>query len=153
MGRISSTATHSTCTTMHIHLSARPFTHTCPHPFPHTCGHSGLGSSHKAVHTGMCLYAHSHVSAHPQTPRHILNPTPVSLHTHVPVRAHPPTHTHPCAHLHTLTLPIPPLGPPAIPFILWLLRITLPAGEEAVLPQPRRCVPQGATPERSRHLF
>lgn len=119
-----------TSTSLHTHSSAHTSAHIHSHTPVDTC------ALRPATHlcTQACLYTHSHVSTHPRTLVHILNLTPVSLHTHVPMRAHPPIHTHPCAHLHTLTLSILPLGPSAIPFILWLLRITMPAGEEAELP-------------------
>lgn len=127
------TAMHNTCTPMHTCLSAHPFlcTHTCPHPFPHTWVHPCLGSSHTPVHTFVYALARQCIPmnscAHPQPHSGALvHPMHLCMLTLPCICI--PVHT-----LHTRTLSVPPLGPPATPSILGLLRITMPAGEEAVL--------------------
>ena len=114
--------THSSAhTSTHIHSRIPVDTHALG-PATHLCTLARV-----CMHTRMSMHTHKLSCA--SSTSHQCPCTPMYL-----CIAHLSMHMHPCAHLHALTLSIPPLGPPAIPFILWPLRITMPAGEEAVLP-------------------
>lgn len=55
MSRIKCTVMHSTCTPVHIHLSAHTSAYIC---FLPTCPHASLGSNHKPACAGIFLYTH-----------------------------------------------------------------------------------------------
>lgn len=116
---------HSTCTPVHIHLSAHTSAYIC---FLPTCPHASLGSSHIPVCAGICLSAHSPAS---HTHKLSLTSSPPHQGPCTPMHVHPSMHTHACAHLHLFS--ISPLGHPATSFIFCLARNIMPAGEEAVL--------------------